>query len=72
MSLMNLGKTDSITGKHLRASLEITKLEVGCSGPLFTNKYLSISNYIINTCISNTWIFLWEYNLLIEGETANL
>ena len=29
MSLMNFGKTDSITGKKLRASLESTKLEVG-------------------------------------------
>ena len=29
MSLMKFGKTDSITGKKLIASLESTKLEVG-------------------------------------------
>ena len=30
MDLMQLGKTDSITGNQLRASIEITKMEVGC------------------------------------------
>ena len=59
MALMNFGKTDSITGKQLRDSLESTKLEVGCSGPLFTNNFTSLSNCITDTWITNTWRFLW-------------
>ena len=54
MALMNFGETDSITGKQLRASLESTILEVGFSGPIFTNNYTSLSKYITNTFISNT------------------
>ena len=72
MALLNFGKTDSITGKQLRASPESTKLEVGCSGPLFTNSYPSLSNCITDTWISNTWKLLWEYNLAIEEKTENL
>ena len=51
MALMNFGKTDSITEKQLRASLESTNMEVGFSGTLFMNNYTSLSN-----CITNTWI----------------
>ena len=58
MALLNFGKTDSITGKQLRASPESTKLEVGCSGPLFINSYPSLSNCITDTWISNTRKFL--------------
>ena len=35
--LMNLGKSDCITGQHLRDSIEAHKLEIGCSGYLFSN-----------------------------------
>ena len=34
MALINFGKTNSITGKQFRDSLEITNMELGCSGPL--------------------------------------
>ena len=51
MDIINFGKTDSITGKQLRASLEITDLEVGFSGPLFTNNYSSRGN-----CSIDTWV----------------
>ena len=69
---MNFGKTDSITGKKLRPSLESTKLEVRCLEPLFTNNYTSLSNCCTNNFISNTRRFLWEYNPALEEKTANL
>ena len=72
MVLMNFGKTDSITGKQLRASLESTKMELGSLGPLFMNNYPSLSNCITDTWISNTWKLLLEYNLFLEVKTANL
>ena len=72
MALMKFGKTDSITGKQLRASLESTKMEVGFSFPLFINNYPSLSYCITDTWISNTCKLLWEYNLVIEEKTANL
>ena len=72
MAIMNFDKTDSVTGKQLRASLESTKLEVGWSGPLFTNNYPSLSNCITDNWISNTRKFLWEYNLVLEGKTTKL
>ena len=43
MALMEFCKTDSITGKQLRASLESKKLEVLCSGPLLKNNYPSLN-----------------------------
>ena len=59
MAIMNFGKNDSITEKKLRASLESTRLEVGFSGPLFTNNYTSISNCCTNTWNPNKYKFLW-------------
>ena len=55
MALKNFGKTDSITGKDLRASLESTKPEVGFSGPLFTNKYQYPRNCCADRWVLNTW-----------------
>ena len=51
MDLINFYKTDSITRKQIRASLETTKLEVVFPGPIFKNNYPSLIN-----CITYTWI----------------
>ena len=57
--------------KQIMALISFCKMDQSlennlCSGPLFTNNYTSLSNCCTDTCISNKWKLLWEYNLAIE------
>ena len=70
-TLMNFGKSNYITGHHLRDSVETHKLEIGCGGPIFTNNFPALSKYIPPSCINHTWQFIKE-NIVIEQYNSNL
>ena len=65
---MNLGKSKFITGQHLRDSIEAHKLYIGYPGSLFTNNFSPLSKFTPTSWITNTWKFLWEKNMVVEGK----
>ena len=56
---MDFGKSDDITGKHIRDAIEAHKLEVGYSGTILENNLLILEKCITLSWISHTWTFMW-------------
>lgn len=71
-ALVNHGKSNSITGHHIRDLIEGHKLEIGCGGSLFANNYPLLARCLTPTWITNTWEFLWRNSLVLEETTESL
>ena len=69
---MDHGSNINTTGHHLRDLIESQKLEIVCSGNLFSNNLP-----VLSACINPSWILhtrtlLRDNNLSLEERTANL
>ena len=64
--------TNHLTGQLIRHSLEATKLEVGCDGPLLMKPFQPYSDMITSTWVTQTWEFLSNHNMQIEDSVADL
>ena len=60
------------TVHHIRDLIESHKLEIGCSGNIFSNNLPSLSRCIYPYWISHTWTFMRYNNLFLEEGTAHL
>ena len=66
MTPMKPGKSDCITGQHLRDSIEYQKLGTGWSGYLFSNNFSPLTKCTPKLWITNKWKFLCKKNMAIE------
>ena len=62
----------NITGQLIRQSIEATKLEIGCSGPLLARSFADFGCLATKTWITATWEFLSENNLRMEDDCDDL
>ena len=69
---MNPGKSECITRKHLRYSIESRKLDIGWSGYLFSNNIFPLLKFTPTSWITNTWKLLREKNMVAEEKNPNL
>jgi hypothetical protein len=71
--LLELGHlSNNITGSLLRGAIEQTKLEVGLGGSLFRQDLHQLRSVVTQSWIRSTWLFLQEYNLIVDEGTENL
>ena len=71
-ALMDHGYIINTTGHHLRDLTESHKLEIGCSGKIFSNNLPALYGCISPFWISHTWKFMRDKNLSLEEGTVNL
>ena len=68
-----LGETHHFTGKLLRASIEVAKVEMDTGKDLFGCNYWKYECLLTKTWIKGVRKFLWKRNItLIEDKTTNL
>ena len=63
---------NNITGQLIQHTLEATKLEVGCEGPLMGKVYSTYKDLVTPTWLTHTWEFLGENNMQIEDNVEDL
>jgi hypothetical protein len=63
---------NNITGQLIRHTLEATKLEVGCDGPLLGKAYSKYKELVTPTWLTHTWEFLSDNNMQIEDNVKDL
>ena len=60
-ALMNVfGNINFITRVCLRDTIEAHKLEIGCTGSLFSNNLISLNQWTTPSWITHTWTFILE------------
>jgi hypothetical protein len=64
--------TNHLTGQLIRHTLEATKLEIGCEGPLMMKPFHTYSDLITPTWLTQTWQFLSNHNMQIDDLVADL
>ena len=64
--------SNSITGKLLRVSLEMSQLEIGIGRSLFSLQYKSFHILLEDSWIKNLWKFVWDNNIQIENRITKL
>jgi hypothetical protein len=64
--------TNHLTGQLIRHTLEATKLEIGCEGPLLMKQFRTYSDLITPTWLTQTWQFLSNHNMQIDDSVADL
>jgi hypothetical protein len=64
--------TNHLTGQLIRHTLEATKLEIGCKGPLLMKPFHTYSDLITPTWLTQTWQFLSNHNMQIDDSVADL
>ena len=72
LDLMNLGKSNCITGQHLREYIENHRLDIKYSGFIFSNNLPPLTKCTTKSWITKTWKFLCEKNMVIEENIPNL
>ena len=63
---------DHMTGQLIRHSLEATKLEIGCEGPVLLKSYEELGMLATPTWITHTWQFLSENHMGLEDSGPHL
>ena len=63
---------DHLTGQLIRHTLEATKLEVGCEGPLLVKTYAAYKDMVTETWLTHTWEFMGANNIQINDGVADL
>eukprot|EP00957_Ditylum_brightwellii_P152902 11637910-Ditylum_brightwellii.AAC.1 len=71
-AIMNHGKANTTTGKHLRANIEAHKVKLGTGTSLFATNYNIFHHCATFTWLRWTWEFLWKHGIRLEEETLNL
>lgn len=69
--LLNHGDQPTPTGKLLRANIELTKLEIGVGGDLFSYSFDKYGFMATKGWVKQTWQFLWNSNISIKEQTSN-
>jgi hypothetical protein len=64
--------TENLTGQLIQHTLEATKLEIGCEGPLMVKAYAAYKDLVTETWLTHTWEFLGANNIQIEDGVADL
>ena len=59
---------DHLTARLIRHSLEATKLEIGCKGPLLSRNYSDLGRLATPTWITHTWEFLSNNGMSINDD----
>ena len=71
-ALQRHGKSDSITGRLIRTSVEALKLETGSPDSLFSTDFALFGPLATSSWCTHTWQFLSENDILVEEDTPNL
>ena len=69
--ILDHGSSYTTTVNHLQDMIESQNLDIGCSGPLFANKFQALYQCIPPYWISQTWQFMRE-KLSIEETRVHL
>eukprot|EP00957_Ditylum_brightwellii_P023769 1793986-Ditylum_brightwellii.AAC.1 len=69
---MDHGKAETITGKQLRANIELHKVKLGTRTLLFSTDYNTFHPCATFTWLKCTWEFSWKHGIRLEEETPNL
>ncbi len=72
-AIMDHGLSQTTTGKQIRACIERHKLEVGCSGPLFSTDFQSHGSTTTKTTwIFHAWKYMWDNKMTLAESTPHL
>jgi hypothetical protein len=64
--------TNHLTGQLIQHTLEATKLEVGCEGPLLTKVFNKFKALVTPAWLTHTWEFLGANNMQIKDSVEHL
>ena len=60
---------DNITGRLIRVSIESFKLDLGVTGPLFSEKYDVYGHMVTDCWVKHLWRFLFEHDIEVDEDT---
>ena len=63
---------EHLTGQFIRQSLEATKLEIGCEGPLLSKSFHDLGMLATPMWITHTWEYLSQTQMAMEDDEADL
>lgn len=64
--LLRYHRSQHLTGRILRHSLELLRLEIGCNGSIFALPYQPFEHLLTPSWLSNTWQFLSDVQLRLD------
>jgi hypothetical protein len=64
--------SNSPTGKLLRMTIEVTKVEIGVGGSLFMQSFDRYGTLGTDSWVKHTWRFLSEYGITIDDKVGDL
>ena len=63
---------EHLTGQLIHQSLEATKLEIGCEGPVLSKPFYDLGMLATPTWITHTWEYLSQNQMEIDGNVPDL